>query len=65
MPARIGSQPFLREHVGAVGAQDEKRRVRDMRHVEQPERDRQPEAHRGIEAAQEQSQNDCIEEQLK
>src|SRR6185295_2110790 len=53
------------EHVGPVRPQHEERGMSDMGNVEQPECHRQPQAYRGIEASQEQSQHDRIEEQLE
>ena len=41
------------QRVGRIRAEHEESRVRDVRHVEQPERDREPDADRSVEAAEE------------
>ncbi len=65
---RAGQQrvhPVLAEHVDAVGTQHQEGRMRDVRHVEQPEGDRQPDAHRRVEAAQQQAGDERLDQQLE
>ena len=50
-PARMG-RTVARDEVGAIRAEHHKRRMRHVRHVEQAEGHRQPDADRGIEAAE-------------
>ena len=51
--------------VGAVGAEHHDRRVRDVRHVEQAERHRQPDADRGVEAAEQDAEQHRLEQQVE
>ena len=54
-----------REHVGRVRAEHEKCRVRDVRNVEQSERDGQPDAYRRVETAEEDPGEDRLQEKLE
>ncbi len=58
-------EPVARQQVGAVRAEHHDRRMRDVRHVEQAERDRQPDAHRGVEAAEQDAEQHRLEQQVE
>src|SRR6185503_3381457 len=54
-----------RDEPGAVGPEHHDRRMRDVRHVQQAERDRQADADRGVEAPEQDAEDHGLEQQLE
>ena len=66
MPIRIGSIPKWRlVDVGGVGAEQDEGRLRDVGDVEHAERDRHPDADRGVKAAEQDAGDDRVDEKFE